>query len=269
MLTANDANGNKIWANAGIRYADCYCPWCGEKLTHKMGKVKAHHFAHKSDSMCSYDKESKGEWHIHMQRLFPKESQEVRFYDNSTGTIKHIADVFLESSNTVIEFQHSTISEEDFRSRTVFHTSEGRRIVWIFDVRKKNLQDSYLRYSHLYIDMQHQVFTWKQSHAEVLSSVFGGVGEDQFRDVSICLYLGNEGDCVHRIISHEAGYKLVLFSIHNFNLSDIDANEFFYEELRWVNPQAWIERKRQEYGQNNKGTVKNRITRRPSGTVRL
>lgn len=246
MLTANDTNGNKIWANEGTRYSECYCPWCGERLTHKIGKIRTPHFAHRSDSNCPFDKDSKGQWHVHMQELFPKESQEYRFYDETTGALKHIADVFLERSNTVIEFQHSPISEEDFKSRTDFHTSAGRRIVWVFDVMKKNPQNSYLRYSHLYKDMQHHVFIWKQVHSAILSSCFGAKGPDQYKNVSICLYTGNEGDIVHRIISHDEGYKLIMLSVNNYNLEEKSADDFFYDELRWANPEEWVRRKQLE-----------------------
>ena len=46
-----------------------------------------------------------------MQEYFPREACEMRFVDDETGEI-HIADVFLEASNTVLEFQHSPISED-------------------------------------------------------------------------------------------------------------------------------------------------------------
>ena len=61
-----------------------------------------------------------------MQEYFPREACEVRFVDDETGEI-HIADAFLEGSNTVLEFQHSPISEQEFLSRTIFHLKNGRR----------------------------------------------------------------------------------------------------------------------------------------------
>lgn len=113
MIVALDKDGNRIYANATERYKECFCLECGKPLVHKMGEIKAHHFAHKADSDCPYgkDKDSKSEWHIHMQELFPPESLEVRFKDEATREV-YIADVYLESSKTVIEFQHSPIDIE-------------------------------------------------------------------------------------------------------------------------------------------------------------
>lgn len=96
MLVAHDKDGNRIYADSEEWYWECFWPECGRSLVHKKGEIKEPHFAHKVDVNCSYgkDKDSKSEWYIHMQELFPHESLEVRFKDENTGEI-HIADVYL------------------------------------------------------------------------------------------------------------------------------------------------------------------------------
>lgn len=112
MFVALDSQGNRMYANSGVRYAECYCPECNELVQHKIGKIRRPYFAHHPNSDCTFgnDKDYKSEWHIRMQEYFPDESREVRFVDEKTGEV-HIADVFLQESNTVLEFQHSPIKE--------------------------------------------------------------------------------------------------------------------------------------------------------------
>ena len=193
MLVAHDKDGNRIYANSEERYKHCFCPECRRPLTHKKGEIKAPHFAHKVDANCPYgaDKESKSEWHIHMQELFPSESLEVRFKNENTGEL-HIADVYLEQSKTVIEFQHSPISAEEFRSRTLFHANNGRRIVWVFDERGKDpdLEFGRLRQED---DTSYQPchthfhFKWLRSPRKMLSSIVSNGNVLLANNYSVCI----------------------------------------------------------------------------------
>lgn len=240
MLIANDKENNRLYANSGVRYKECYCPVCGEALTHRIGQFKAPHFAHKKDSNCAYgkDKDSKSPWHIHMQELFPPETLEVRFSDPATGELKHIADVFLKESNTVIEFQKSPISAQDFVSRTLFHIQAGRRIVWVFDESKegeefgrlRRCEDAYLATHYRYPN--NLDFDWPRSPRKVLNC-FQGEILDAANKYSVCLYYGEE-DTVHRIVAQALGYKEILFSLHPIILKgDMNTDEFFYSERHW------------------------------------
>ena len=69
------------------------------------------------------------EWHCKWQERFPIECRECLI---TNGIEKHIADVLI--NNTVVEFQHSKISIEEFRERNEFYTSCGYDVVWIFDL---------------------------------------------------------------------------------------------------------------------------------------
>ncbi len=256
MLVAYNKDGNRIYANATERYKECFCPECGMPLVHKMGELKAHHFAHKTDSNCPYgkDKDSKSEWHIHMQELFPPESLEVRFKDETTGEI-HIADVYLESSKTVIEFQHSSIDIDEFRKRTLFHVNKGRRIVWVFDERGKDPDSEFgrfrkeeeNRYLSCYNDLH---FKWMRSPRKMLSGIEANRGNVlQAGNYSVCVFYG-EDDIVHRIISADLDYSEVTFSVHSIKLTgDMDVAEFFLSEEHWLSqsPFKEIEEKRNRW----------------------
>ncbi len=137
MIFANDADGKKTYIDDALRNKDYYCPLCEEKLVCKFGKIRTHHFAHQAGTECRdswhYDM---SEWHNTWQSYFPKENQEVVF---SNGKEKHRADVVI--GNTILEFQHSNISADEFYERNAFYHSIGKKIIWVFDA------DSVLDYS--------------------------------------------------------------------------------------------------------------------------
>jgi len=138
MLVAFDGNDNRIYADNIVgqkdEKIDLFCPACRKPVILKDGEIRITHFAHKKKGDCTHGSDM-SEWHIRMQKYFPKENREVPFVDETTGEV-HIADIYDEESGIVIEFQHSPISPEEFRSRTHFHINNGRRIVWIFDESK-------------------------------------------------------------------------------------------------------------------------------------
>lgn len=129
MIFANNINGEKTYIDDALRDEDYFCPVCGEKLICKYGKIRSHHFAHQPGTECRdswhYDM---SDWHSTWQSFFPKENQEIVF---SKDGEKHRADVVV--GNTVIEFQHSRISADEFYERNIFYHSLGKKIIWVFD----------------------------------------------------------------------------------------------------------------------------------------
>ena len=142
MFIALNEKGERVYAENAIKNEGYFCQYCEESLIVKQGKHKRAHFAHKNNTDCSYDfNNGMSEWHIHMQEKFPVECREILFKDPETNE-RHIADVFVKEANTVIEFQHSHINDDEFISRTAFHLGEGRRIAWVFDESKTNKSQS-------------------------------------------------------------------------------------------------------------------------------
>lgn len=118
-----------------------FCPICGEEVVQRRGDTNADHFAHKNNSRClerdgwHYDM---SEWHYDWQKQFPVENQEVVFKLN--GKV-HRADVFIK--NTVLEFQHSPISEAEFKDRNNFYKILGYKVIWVFDAIEKDIKHNY------------------------------------------------------------------------------------------------------------------------------
>ena len=245
MLIANDEYGNRVHASIAIYYENFYCPICNEKLTLKKGTFIRPYFSHKAKSNCVYgkNKDCKSEWHIRMQELFAPDSMEIRFKDKKTGE-EHIADVFMKETQTVIEFQKSAISLEEFVRRTMFHISEGRRIVWIFDESKDNEMYGRFRKNELWGDWIHRdySFDWPRSPRKVLRSITSSVPLDQNTQYSICAYMGEEPNTVHRIIDGGYDYSSVVFSVNAIVLDGkMDMDVFFRPESYWLKQSPWVE----------------------------
>lgn len=115
-----------------------FCPICGEELRIRKGTINAHHFSHKSNSSCvgndswHYDMSN---WHYDWQNQFPVDNQEIVFSKNHKT---HRADVFI--NDTVIEFQHSSITESEFNARNEFYKNLGYKVVWIFDAIDREVE---------------------------------------------------------------------------------------------------------------------------------
>lgn len=121
----------KISINDAVKGNTYFCPVCQQPLIIREGKVRVKHFAHKKQSLCD-NWGDMSEWHKAWQERFPIECREVVLEKNG---VKHRADVCV--GNTVIEFQHSPISYEEFVARNNFYTSCGYNLVWLFDMSNK------------------------------------------------------------------------------------------------------------------------------------
>lgn len=132
MIFALDKDGKRTYIENTHVNQVYFCPVCGEKMILKKGEIKRHHFAHQPNSQCSdhwhYDM---SEWHQRWQSLFPLNTREIVKEKNG---VKHRADVLLEDKKIVLEFQHSSLSPEEFEDRNEFYTSLGYKVIWIFDL---------------------------------------------------------------------------------------------------------------------------------------
>ncbi len=240
MIVAYDKQGNRLYAGVGKKYKECFCPVCGEELIHKPGKGERRpHFAHKGNTECTYgkDKDHKSDWHIRMQEYFPEEAREVRFDDKETGE-KHIADIFVESCNTVLEIQHSPIDPEEFLSRTLFHLKNGRRIAWLFDESSDSENASFGKFKKDDCEWEDGIyaqksFKWAYKRRKAITR--GPDLKQAFDSYSICVYTGTEGDVFHRIVGEHCLFDYVTFSLDNIEMSEnTNIEDFFRYDLYWV-----------------------------------
>ncbi len=250
MFIAYDSEGNRVYAEDADRNIQCVCPECGERLRFRSGPDKKAHFAHLQNSECHYgeDKNYMSPWHLRMQGYFPRDNREVRFEEPGE---RHIADVYLPGPNMVLEFQHSPINEEEFLSRTRFHISRGRRIVWLFDetpgkqkngdlgrFRPDDLTIIYGAFSELY---NLKTYKWLYNHRHFLSRIPADIW--QTNALSICVFTGAEGDMFHRIIAQDMDFEYVVFSINDIVMSGrMDPEVFFKSEDYWMTQEPWKEK---------------------------
>ena len=114
------------------------CPCCGEELLQKRGKIVIWHFAHKSLDKCVGYYDNKSPWHRSMQDLFPERNREI--FNGDYG--KHFFDV-LTDNGTIVEFQNSPMTIDEFQSRTDAYFSfsikhRSRNPIWVFNYVSRN-----------------------------------------------------------------------------------------------------------------------------------
>ena len=154
MQFANNENGLRTYIGEADATTQYYCPYCNAPMIQRRGQINTPHFAHMKGYLCtdSWKYEEMSEWHVSWQSYYPLENQEVAVI-NDLG--RHRADVLI--NNTVVEFQHSPISAEEFQERNEFYTACGYKVIWLFDVR-----DVYQ--ANLTVDeYDASVYRWKHS----------------------------------------------------------------------------------------------------------
>lgn len=140
MFYAINKFGDRVHISRAITSETYFCPACRARVFMKKGDVVSHHFYHETVKHCDpWYGDRLSEWHCEMQRLFPDYAREVVIY-NSDNSEFHIADAFLSNQNGdyVFEFQHSSISVDEFLARSIFYLNLGYSLVWVFDLRDSN-----------------------------------------------------------------------------------------------------------------------------------
>ena len=135
MYFAIDKNAMRVHISDADSNAHYKCPACGSPLTIKRGSIVAHHFSHKKRVQCDPVYASKMSlWHQNMQNKFPRIAQEIIVWNHNKSKFR-IADALISSNDGsyVFEFQHSSISADEFISKSSFYLSLGHRVIWIFN----------------------------------------------------------------------------------------------------------------------------------------
>src|SRR5262245_47594429 len=106
------------------------CQTCGQAMVARCGEVRLWHWAHRVKRLCDPWWENETEWHRGWKGQFPDAWQEI-VHRAETGE-KHVADVRTEQG-WILEFQHSSISPVERRSRDAFY----RQLVWVVDATRR------------------------------------------------------------------------------------------------------------------------------------
>lgn len=117
----------------------------GHQLIFVDCKQKRKHFRHRYDEDMYTKPMTK--WHSEWQSHFPL--TEVDFPILLTQTCNRRADVVLADSIYNIEFQHSSISQNDVRKRQQDYALHGRKIIWIIH-GNDNIKITYLSHTDRY-----------------------------------------------------------------------------------------------------------------------
>ena len=152
MQFANSEAGLRTHIGEADENAQYFCPYCDAPMMQRRGQINIPHFAHVKGHLCSdnWKYEEMSQWHLSWQQRYPFDNQEVTVINDSG---RHRADVLI--NDTVIEFQHSPMSVEEFQERNAFYSACGYRVVWLFDAR-----DAYQ--SNLTVDEDDEnIYRWK------------------------------------------------------------------------------------------------------------
>jgi len=128
---------------------DLRCPCCNSEVVAKQGEINIWHFSHKVKNECSNWFKPMTEWHLNWQKQFPEKNREVIHKCEKTGE-KHIADVKTDNG-IVIEFQHSSISSKEIKSREEFY---GEKMIWVLDGNSFNIDFKILHQKDYYYDIE-------------------------------------------------------------------------------------------------------------------
>lgn len=211
MLVSLNKYGKRVSIDEAKDGESYFCPVCHQELILKKGNIRVHHFSHSPSLKCTdswhYDM---SEWHKWWQALFPLDNQEIAMEANDE---KHRADVFI--NGTVIEFQHSPLSCDEFDERNRFYTGLGYKVVWIFDVR-----DEYQEERIYEIPGKNNVFGWDYAFHTLENY-------NPERDRKISIYLHFE-DYVYETDNkeHPCLYKIRWISPDGMKRFVIDGNEY-------------------------------------------
>lgn len=113
------------------------CPDCGGILTSVIPVENVKHWRHKAGD-CDNWSEPEGQWHLSWKEHFDFDFREVCLIDEVSGE-RHRADIFCASGtsqSTVLELQHSSISEEERIARELFY-SRNNQMFWLVHVHSE------------------------------------------------------------------------------------------------------------------------------------
>lgn len=131
------------------------CRDCGGLLTSVMPVENTPHWRHKAGDCDSWS-EPEGPWHLGWKELFDISCREIALQDPVTGE-RHRADILvgaLTPRATVLELQHSPISEDERNAREAYYR-RAHRMFWLVHIHSEN---SFLgTYFGMSLDFQSQV----------------------------------------------------------------------------------------------------------------
>lgn len=207
------------------------CLDCGGTLTSVVPFENVPHWRHKGGD-CDPWSEPEGPWHLGWKEKFDVSSREINLKDATTG-ILHRADILCGAGTgraTVLELQHSNISEEERIQREAFYI-QGHRMFWLVHIHNENAFHGYsfgfsLNFSDVRTVDAHQfaVMRWSGRSKQFIEKWKRGQAHVFFDYRGHIFYLAGEG------LSRRLGGP---FEKGKFALCRLTANDFL-KAVQWL-----------------------------------
>jgi competence CoiA-like predicted nuclease len=163
MLIGLNYQDQRIVAEKADKSEKYCCPLCKKPVLLKQGLIRTHHFAHETILDCENVDGEMTEWHIGWQKSLGVDNAEKII---KIGKHTKIADISI--NNVVVEFQHSSITYQETKERSIFYTQDKRKCVWIFDFMDK-YKDWKIKI-HKSNGANNLVFKWNNANKAVLAA---------------------------------------------------------------------------------------------------
>lgn len=140
------------------------CPDCGATLLAVLPVENVKHWRHKGGD-CDTWSEPEGEWHLWWKERFDLDCREIGLTDKDNGE-RHRADILCGANTplaTILELQHSNISEEERLSREKFY-SRNHRMFWLVHIHSDTSFNEFSFYSSLDFESRPRVYDGRTFH---------------------------------------------------------------------------------------------------------
>lgn len=212
MQYALDNNGNKVYINDANKGEKYFCPCCNSLVIQKKGFVNAWHYSHKNcvdcDGMYLED-----EWAKNWMASVNEKYREIAVF-NPKFNAKKKANI--KAGNVVLLLQNRSISSEEFQKRVNFFNDGGRHLVYLVDVRDKDV--IYMSDNRKFLK-----FIWK--HAWKFNEI--NIKEETFD-----LFLQIADDSIIKVTwNGDFGFKY--FGGYNYSIKDF--HDYFNRKYKQLN----------------------------------
>lgn len=191
MIFALDVKGERISIEESVRGEKYFCPCCNSEVIQKKGNVNMWHYAHKNLGLCD-EWYSENEWTKFFSEKFPEQFREVVV--TGEGGRKRIAHIKV--GNVVLQLQDKSMTSSEFQQRVNFF-SQNNALVWLVDLRDKNIHRKYTRNSRTNKTLMYE---WK--HAWKFNDM------DKFTNRKLDLFFQLDDDLIIKVIWNRQGFKI-------------------------------------------------------------
>lgn len=200
------------------------CRDCGAELISVLPIENVAHWRHRAGDCDSWS-EPEGPWHLGWKAKFEVDECEVAMTDGATGE-RHRADVLCDAvggRRTLLELQHSSISDEERIAREQFYGSQAR-MLWLLHVAN----DNNLRGSHFALTLSSSKPIEHKGKTFYRMTWFapGRQFIDKWKRSSAHVFLDHHGHLYYLATPFACADLVRSFGKGEFALCPIDANEF-------------------------------------------